>query len=820
MSTPIVDMKDTSTTKEDCHPMKLLPVSITTLSATLLITGMGIIPTMAQESQPDLLDPVTLPESSEFESSENTVEVEKALQAYVETSFDIEEKERQAEILRRSSDKSKKESIQKNLDWESKHLESKIASQDADKKKDDAASYAREVYKYGASPEETESSKLLFGLFTQGDEADDRISAYNHAKQKGISNNQKLEVANDRENEADSLIAEASKTKDDADKKLSDSIDQASQAKTISEDLSSDVLEREKTYQETSITANAVNFDIDDKSTITLSQKTINQSLVSKWNDYLQGLENANIEIPTLKELAEEDFLENNDEFTAYPDLNGNPTPQVVALASDPTVYVLPRETIETVSAQLSNLGDAYHAEGDGKDNKWSCSAFSSMAYGEDRTLSLDEMWESSKEIDNLEKLPGDTVFFGSSESGLHHSGTYLGGGMVVSSSLPTKHVSVESVGYNYFGVTRPWMSPEEGHREAPVKSEDSLDWECGGLPGGQKQEGDWVVPVENGNYDIHKEFGDEDEKRWKDDKSPGMEFTLKTPEEIAKAQEEAKDDKVADKPEETKDDKVADKPEETPAVNEKDAYVRASGAGTVEVRLEDPTWGNMVIVSHKDKMKTIYTRMDEVTAKNGSQVTKGETLGVVGSTGKNVVKGKDSLMFIMEKDGKRVDPREFLFPAAPDTATVNVEDINTPIPEFKNGYSNGKLPAEALCAIPQSGHTMRCEALTSFIALNEAYKSQFGHEMCVTDSYRSYEAQVDVKRRKGRMAATPGTSNHGWGLALDLCDSVNIFGSEQHNWMKANAHRYGWFHPEWAGPGGSLPEAWHWEHVLSKQIP
>lgn len=33
------------------------------------------------------------------------------------------------------------------------------------------------------------------------------------------------------------------------------------------------------------------------------------------------------------------------------------------------------------------------------------------------------------------------------------------------------------------------------------------------------------------------------------------------------------------------------------------------------------------------------------------------------------------------------------------------------------------------------------------------------------------------------------------------------------HEWMKQNAALYGWFHPSWAEPDGSLPESWHWEH-------
>jgi LAS superfamily LD-carboxypeptidase LdcB len=81
-----------------------------------------------------------------------------------------------------------------------------------------------------------------------------------------------------------------------------------------------------------------------------------------------------------------------------------------------------------------------------------------------------------------------------------------------------------------------------------------------------------------------------------------------------------------------------------------------------------------------------------------------------------------------------------------------------------------------------------------------------------VTDSYRSYAAQVDVFARKPGLAAVPGRSKHGWGLAVDFCGGVQSFDGEAHHWMQANAARYGWVHPAWAEPGGSMPEPWHWE--------
>ncbi|HLZ36770.1 MAG TPA: M15 family metallopeptidase [Mycobacteriales bacterium] len=127
-------------------------------------------------------------------------------------------------------------------------------------------------------------------------------------------------------------------------------------------------------------------------------------------------------------------------------------------------------------------------------------------------------------------------------------------------------------------------------------------------------------------------------------------------------------------------------------------------------------------------------------------------------------------------------------------------------------GFPNGMIPAGALCPLAVPGHLLQCDAADAFDALNAAYRKEFGTAVCVTDSYRSYTAQVAVYSSKPTLAAVPGTSNHGWGLALDLCGGIERFGTAQHAWMKKYADRFGWVHPGWAEPGGSKPEAWHWE--------
>lgn len=127
--------------------------------------------------------------------------------------------------------------------------------------------------------------------------------------------------------------------------------------------------------------------------------------------------------------------------------------------------------------------------------------------------------------------------------------------------------------------------------------------------------------------------------------------------------------------------------------------------------------------------------------------------------------------------------------------------------------YPNGMIPAGGLCPLWSApGESLRPRAAAAFNALSQEYARQTGSPICVTDSYRSLGEQFAVKASRGMWAATPGTSKHGLGMALDLCGGINSFGSPAHMWMRQNAPLFGWYHPAWAAPGGSLPEPWHWE--------
>lgn len=128
--------------------------------------------------------------------------------------------------------------------------------------------------------------------------------------------------------------------------------------------------------------------------------------------------------------------------------------------------------------------------------------------------------------------------------------------------------------------------------------------------------------------------------------------------------------------------------------------------------------------------------------------------------------------------------------------------------------YSNGQLPKSALCALEAKNHFLRPHAALAFNALSKAFERKFEQPLCLTDSYRTLEQQYVLKAKKPHLAARPGTSNHGWGLAVDLCGKVSQFNTDEHEWLRIYGPSFGWDHPKWARKDGSKPKSWHWEYA------
>jgi D-alanyl-D-alanine carboxypeptidase len=166
--------------------------------------------------------------------------------------------------------------------------------------------------------------------------------------------------------------------------------------------------------------------------------------------------------------------------------------------------------------------------------------------------------------------------------------------------------------------------------------------------------------------------------------------------------------------------------------------------------------------------------------------------------------------------------------------------------PAVLAGQNNGELPATLLSDVPgqRGGPTVRLArpADRAWTALCAAALTA-GHTLQATgrtDSYRPLEAQEDLFRErytttpladrpskiwKGQRwyqrpntaeAAVPGTSNHGWALAVDTTNSESAtddLDTETLAWLVANEEQFGFSHE-------LQSEVWHIHYFAGDAIP
>lgn len=138
-------------------------------------------------------------------------------------------------------------------------------------------------------------------------------------------------------------------------------------------------------------------------------------------------------------------------------------------------------------------------------------------------------------------------------------------------------------------------------------------------------------------------------------------------------------------------------------------------------------------------------------------------------------------------------------------------------------GYLNGRIPTSALRQV--AGVYLRPDAATAMTNLRAAYQAAMGSSLNITEGYRALGAASDpvgadtqwglwkLYLAGGPLAASPGFSNHGWGLAVDFAYPLNTQGTAGFNWMLSHSYNYGW---TWAGQNFSEIEPWHWEYDTS----
>ncbi len=86
--------------------------------------------------------------------------------------------------------------------------------------------------------------------------------------------------------------------------------------------------------------------------------------------------------------------------------------------------------------------------------------------------------------------------------------------------------------------------------------------------------------------------------------------------------------------------------------------HVVATADGVVTKASWHTNYGKTVIVKHKDNYETVYGHLSKLKVKEGQEVKVGDVIGKAGSTGRST---GTHLHYEVIKDGKRVNPKNFL---------------------------------------------------------------------------------------------------------------------------------------------------------------
>jgi len=125
--------------------------------------------------------------------------------------------------------------------------------------------------------------------------------------------------------------------------------------------------------------------------------------------------------------------------------------------------------------------------------------------------------------------------------------------------------------------------------------------------------------------------------------------------------------------------------------------------------------------------------------------------------------------------------------------------------------YANGRIPQSALRSITRAVNGEQAyltpEPAAAFMAMNAESERDYGVTLRVSSARTAYRPYADQEyfwdqylHHGGNLAARPGTSNHGWGTAVDLATP------QMRSIVDKIGHRYGWA-KEWSD---AQSEWWH----------
>jgi hypothetical protein len=147
-------------------------------------------------------------------------------------------------------------------------------------------------------------------------------------------------------------------------------------------------------------------------------------------------------------------------------------------------------------------------------------------------------------------------------------------------------------------------------------------------------------------------------------------------------------------------------------------------------------------------------------------------------------------------------------------------------------GYKNARLPDNPSLLVVINDNIQKYQqvfklhpsAAKAYSQWAKAAKSA-GFNWTVSSAYRDFAKQSSLG--KAKTVASPGSSPHGWGGALDFSELFRAVGGSGspsvnsnarqtntlYKWMAENGPKFGWYNPYRLADGSGTDEIWHWEY-------
>ena len=168
-------------------------------------------------------------------------------------------------------------------------------------------------------------------------------------------------------------------------------------------------------------------------------------------------------------------------------------------------------------------------------------------------------------------------------------------------------------------------------------------------------------------------------------------------------------------------------------------------------------------------------------------------------------------------------------------TSTTIVSDASVKTVSVSN-YQNGQIPLGNMKQNTNLAKNLDGDAAYLMADASDALDSMISEfnnstftgkqKLIFTDGYRTLARQQALYAKYGSgRAAVPGTSNHGWGIAIDMYWGVrtsmtnqidirpSAFKHPMYLWFLNNGSKYKWFNPIKLRDDNGTDEWWHWEY-------